>query len=354
MARLRRSGLAICDGFRCKDIFSVYLPAQITSSEWRETAGARYTGRSAMRAAVGLSLALALLFPRLPFAQAPPAFSVAVRGGPPQPGSVLEIVVRAPEGAYAPQGTAFERPLAFAPGDGPHVWRALVGIDVLQAPGPAPFRVHFASPAGRELASTGTITVAPRVFATRRLRVASQFVEPSAGGGRAHHRGGGPARRHLHHGDHSRPRRPVRCRRSAGVPGSNFGTRSIFNGEPRAPHAGVDFRGAVGTRIAAPGAGRVVLAEPLFFTGDTVIIDHGLGLYSLLAHLSRIDVAAGQTVERGATVGLLGATGRVTGPHLHWAVRLGGARVDPLRLLALLAPAQSGAARRGRQPFPAS
>ena len=99
-------------------------------------------------------------------------------------------------------------------------------------------------------------------------------------------------------------------------------------------------------RIAAPGAGRVVLAEPLFFTGDTVIIDHGLGLHSLLAHLSRIDVAAGQTIERGATVGLLGATGRVTGPHLHWAVRLGSARVDPLRLLTLLAAAQSGAGRR--------
>ena len=128
------------------------------------------------------------------------------------------------------------------------------------------------------------------------------------------------------------------------MPGSNFGTRSIFNGEPRAPHAGVDYRGAVGTPISAPGAGRVVLAEPLFFTGDTVIVDHGLGLYSLLAHLSRIDVAAGQTVERGERVGLLGATGRVTGPHLHWTVRLGAARVDPLRLLALLAPAQSGAA----------
>lgn len=344
MARLRRSGLAICEGFRCKDIFSVYLPAWTTSSEWRETAGARYTGRSAMRAAVVLSLALALLFPRLPFAQAPPPFSVAVRGGPPQPGSVLEIVVRAPEGAYGPQGTAFERPLTFAPGDDPHVWRAFVGIDVLQAPGPAPFRVHFASTAGRELASTGTITVAPRVFATRRLRVASQFVEPSAA---EVARITAEATRlddifttvtiPGHVGPFAAP--------IGGVPGSNFGTRSIFNGEPRAPHAGVDFRGAVGTRIAAPGAGRVVLAEPLFFTGNTVIIDHGLGLYSLLAHLSRIDVAAGQTVERGATVGLLGATGRVTGPHLHWAVRLGSARVDPLRLLNLLGAAQSGAAR---------
>jgi murein DD-endopeptidase MepM/ murein hydrolase activator NlpD len=73
-----------------------------------------------------------------------------------------------------------------------------------------------------------------------------------------------------------------------------------------------------------------------------VVIDHGLGLYSLLAHLSRIDVMAGHDVSRGQRIGLLGATGRVTGPHLHWTVRLGEARVDPMRLLALLAPAQSG------------
>lgn len=116
------------------------------------------------------------------------------------------------------------------------------------------------------------------------------------------------------------------------------GNRSVFNGEPRAPHAGEDFRGTTGTPVRAPGGGRVVLAEDLFFTGQTVVIDRGLGLYSLLSHLSRIDVTPGQQVTRGNTVGLLGATGRVTGPHLHWTVRLGGARVDPLRVLALLAP----------------
>jgi len=298
-----------------------------------------------MRAAAVLSLALALPTSHTPSAQS--SFTVAVRGEPAQPGSVLEILVRAPEGAHDPQGIAFGRPLTFAPGDEPHTWRALVGIDVAQASGPAPFRVHVASTAGRELASSGTITVTPRTFATRRLRVASQFVQPP------------PAEIARITAEAARldaifttvtiPDRigpfaaPI-----GGVPGSNFGTRSIFNGEPRAPHAGVDFRGAVGTRIAAPGAGHVVLAEPLFFTGETVIIDHGLGVYSLLAHLSRIDVAVGQTVTLGDAIGLLGATGRVTGPHLHWTVRLGAARVDPLRLLALLAPAQSGVGGNGR------
>jgi murein DD-endopeptidase MepM/ murein hydrolase activator NlpD len=89
-----------------------------------------------------------------------------------------------------------------------------------------------------------------------------------------------------------------------------------------------------GTPVRAPNAGRIVLAEDLFFTGNTVIVDHGLGLYSLFAHLSRIDVQRGEAVESRATLGLVGATGRVTGPHLHWAVRLNEARVDPLSLIA--------------------
>jgi murein DD-endopeptidase MepM/ murein hydrolase activator NlpD len=116
---------------------------------------------------------------------------------------------------------------------------------------------------------------------------------------------------------------------------SNFGSRSIFNGQPRAPHAGIDYRGAVGTPIVAPNAGRVVLAEDLFLTGNTVVVDHGLGLYSLFAHMSRLDVKAGDDVATGTPVGLVGATGRVTGPHLHWSVRLGAARVDPAALLLL-------------------
>jgi len=119
-------------------------------------------------------------------------------------------------------------------------------------------------------------------------------------------------------------------------PNSNFGTRSVFNGQPRNPHAGVDFAAPAGTPVAAPNGGIVALAESLYFTGNTVILDHGLGLYSLYAHLSRLDVVPGRSVAAGDIVGLLGATGRVTGPHLHWAIRLNGARVDPLSLVAAL------------------
>jgi murein DD-endopeptidase MepM/ murein hydrolase activator NlpD len=118
--------------------------------------------------------------------------------------------------------------------------------------------------------------------------------------------------------------------------GSRFGSRSIFNGEVRSPHSGADFASPTGTPIAAPNAGRVVLARNLYFSGNTVILDHGLGLFSLLAHLSVIAVHEGDSVATGQEIGKVGATGRVTGPHLHWAVRVGGARVDPLAVLAVI------------------
>ncbi len=115
--------------------------------------------------------------------------------------------------------------------------------------------------------------------------------------------------------------------------GTNFGHRRIFNGEPRAPHAGADLHAQTGTPIHAANGGRVVLAKNLFFTGNTVILDHGLGIYSLYAHLSRIDVKLGEMVTNGKLLGLSGATGRVTGPHLHWGMTVQGARVDPFTLL---------------------
>jgi murein DD-endopeptidase MepM/ murein hydrolase activator NlpD len=292
-----------------------------------------------MRAAVALTLALALVAPPVVTGQA--RRTVTVRGTPVQPGSVLEITLHGIPGDREPQGTAFGRPLLFVPARTSLTWRALVGVDVAQAPRVETFPIHVQTDAGRELAATATLDITPRAFATRRLQVASQFVDPSSA--ELDRIRGDAARLEAIFATVTIPDQlEVFARPVPGVTGSNFGTRSIFNGEERAPHAGVDFRGAVGTPVAAPAGGRVVLAEDLFFTGQTVVIDHGLGLYSLLAHLSRIDVTGGHSVSRGQRIGLLGATGRVTGPHLHWTVRLGEARVDPLRLLALLAPAQSG------------
>jgi murein DD-endopeptidase MepM/ murein hydrolase activator NlpD len=128
---------------------------------------------------------------------------------------------------------------------------------------------------------------------------------------------------------------PFRLPLEGVTPSSSFGRRRILNGQPRAPHTGVDLGAPTGTPIHAMQRGRVVLNEDLFFSGNTVILDHGPGLSSFYGHLSESRVQAGQVVDAGEVIGLVGATGRVTAPHLHWAVRIGDARVDGLDLLRL-------------------
>ena len=125
-------------------------------------------------------------------------------------------------------------------------------------------------------------------------------------------------------------------------PRGNFGRRRVFNGEPRAPHTGEDLRASLGTSVYAPQSGKIVLAKNLFFAGNTVIVDHGLGLYTFFAHLSAFNVKEGDMVRTGQRLGRVGATGRVTGAHLHWSARLGEARFNPLQLLDLKMPEAAG------------
>lgn len=121
---------------------------------------------------------------------------------------------------------------------------------------------------------------------------------------------------------------------------SRFGARRIFNGQPRSPHSGADYSATTGTPVLAVADGRVVLAEEHFFAGKSVFVDHGDGLLSMSFHLSEIAVAQGDEVRRGQRLGAVGATGRVTGPHLHFAVRWRGARIDPALLLGSAAPVE--------------
>ena len=114
-----------------------------------------------------------------------------------------------------------------------------------------------------------------------------------------------------------------------------FGLRRLINGEKRKPHTGLDLKGAEGTPVHSSNKGRIALAKDLFFTGKTIIVDHGLGIYSLYAHLSKTFVEKGRLVEKGELVGHIGSTGRVTGPHLHWTVKIGKTSVDPVSLLDL-------------------
>jgi murein DD-endopeptidase MepM/ murein hydrolase activator NlpD len=115
----------------------------------------------------------------------------------------------------------------------------------------------------------------------------------------------------------------------------NFGRRRFLNGRPRSPHSGEDFSAKLGAPVVAAQRGRVVLADDFFFSGNTVVIDHGLGLYTFYAHLATLSVKDGEVVEAGAQVGTVGSTGRVTAEHLHWAARVGGARVSPLELMTV-------------------
>lgn len=113
-----------------------------------------------------------------------------------------------------------------------------------------------------------------------------------------------------------------------------FGNQRVYNGNPGSAHSGMDIAAARGTQVKSPAAGTVVLAEPdLYFTGGTILIDHGYGIGSNFLHLSRLDVAVGDEVEQGEVIGAVGATGRATGPHLHWGMTWYSTRIDPLLVL---------------------
>ena len=111
---------------------------------------------------------------------------------------------------------------------------------------------------------------------------------------------------------------------------STFGRRRVLNGKPKAPHGGIDYKAKVGVPVPAAADGRVVLAENLYYSGNLVIIDHGLDIFTLYMHLSKFNCRAGQQVSRGQIIGYSGRSGRVTGPHLHWGVKINGVFVDPL------------------------
>ena len=247
-------------------------------------------------------------------------------------GEVVVFTATTPQLVDAVRARAFGRDLATFRLDATR-WQTLLGIDVDTAPGS--YEVSFeATSAGHTSTATSELNITAGTFGKRVLRVDEGYVNPPD---LAIARIKREAVEIEQLWTQSEPRRLWDLGFVRPVPGranGAFGSRSIFNGQPRQPHGGADFLSPAGTPIHAPNSGRIVLARDLYFTGNTVVIDHGLGVFSLLAHLSVMDVHQGDLVTRGQTIGQVGATGRVTGPHLHWAVRMNGARVDPLSVLS--------------------
>jgi murein DD-endopeptidase MepM/ murein hydrolase activator NlpD len=263
-----------------------------------------------------------------------PPIAVVIEARSLTPGELIVFTVNAKTAPTSVRVHLFDKDIpAFKSDIG--AWRALAGIDLDQKPGSyvatidalgadGPFRVEQ------------SIVVQSRRYPTRQLRVDPRFVEPPPAVLKRIEKEQLFLRESLERSDADRLWSAPFVRPVAGRANSRFGTRSVFNGKPRGPHRGADFLSPTGEPIKSPNAGRIVVARDLYFTGNTVVIDHGLGLFSMLAHLSRIDVRESELVAAGQIVGLVGATGRVTGPHLHWTLSVSGARVDPLALLALL------------------
>jgi len=258
------------------------------------------------------------------------ALQVTAQSRSMQPGELVVLTIASPQ-ATEVRVRVFDRAASpFA--DGAHRWRALIGIDLDVKPGTYPVAVD----ADDGESTVYNLVVAHHRFPTRKLTVDPAYVTPPASEQARIEREAALLAAAF---DRSAPDRLWTgsfVRPVAEPANSAFGTRSVFNGQARNPHGGADFMSGTGTPIHAPNSGRIVVARNLYYSGNTVVIDHGLGVFSMLAHMSAFDAREGDRVVAGQVVGRVGATGRVTGPHLHWAVRVGGARVDPLSLLALL------------------
>jgi murein DD-endopeptidase MepM/ murein hydrolase activator NlpD len=250
-------------------------------------------------------------------------------------GKLLRIMLRSSPALTEVKGEWEGRAVSFWQDDAEgKLHRAFLGIDLELPAGAHELKVVGKFANGERVGCSTSVKVRAGRFAVEKLTVAPQFVEPTTEeleraaeeGERLRAIFAGRSAERMWKGAF---RFPLDGPRSGG----NFGRRRILNGQARSPHAGLDIPALTGTPVHAAQRGQVALAEELFFAGNTVVVDHGLGVYTFYGHLSAIEVKEGGVVEAGEILGRVGATGRVTGPHLHWGLTVNEARVNPLQIL---------------------
>ena len=261
-------------------------------------------------------------------------------------GDLAEISVDG-AGVTAVEGAFGQERIWFYP-TGAFRFSALIGADVDAKPVSGKLRLVAKSPSGTEVRNDLTVTIKRKAFHQESFNVAPGFDQMTPENLAEIRREqsefarvyGAAVPERLWEAPFIRP---VPHQESA----SSFGRRRVINGTPRAPHSGLDLSSPAGTEVVASNHGKVVLAGNFFFAGGSIVLDHGGGLYTMYFHLSEIRVGEGTIVRKGEVVALSGATGRVTGAHLHWGARLANARIDPLELIRKISgnwqPAQPGA-----------
>ncbi|MGD8530077.1 MAG: M23 family metallopeptidase [Syntrophobacterales bacterium] len=255
--------------------------------------------------------------------------------GPPDPvaqGEVVQILVKGVRDGDRVKGVWREQPLEFFK-LGAEDYGSLLGIDLRLSPGTYPLKVEVDSPVNSLQTSRTNIKVVKKDFGVQRLTLPENLVTLDPATLKRVRKEAAKfselwykhTPKRYWHGNFVRP-----------VPGkltTSFGLGRILNGERRSPHSGVDLRAPMGEPVRAANHGRVVLVGSFYFHGNAVVLDHGWGLYTMYFHLSEVNVSEDDLVGKNFVIGLAGSTGRSTGSHLHWGVRLGGARVDPFALL---------------------
>ncbi|HEY3707329.1 MAG TPA: M23 family metallopeptidase [Terracidiphilus sp.] len=316
------------------------------------------------RPAVLFFLALSLAAPALAQATAAPRHVAAPHTDPIknvfwQPdhleqGSPMLITCELSGGAVRVTGTWRGKRLTFFRTEKPRLWYALAGVDIDAQPGPHELKVSALMRTGKWASSTKTVTLEPGNFGSGDVQVPEQYVQPD------------PSEQKQIDGDSLMKKRAFAreiklplwsggfSRPIDAQPTPSFGETRLMNEEKSSRHLGTDYPAKEGTPVLASNSGVVVLARSLFYEGNCVIVNHGQRFFTVYMHLSRIDVSEGHRVRKEQRVGLSGATGRVTGPHLHFEAEWDGMPVDPVQLLHLTLPDLTPAQRRRAQQVGAS